>query len=91
LIAINIKSFLFGSKLFDINMCVCNNALMKQIKTIIQTLRKGGYSQEHLAKVAGVSQMSISRWVAKSPKLVNISAYRKLEKLLENTPVKPAR
>ena len=51
---------------------------MKTIKQTINLLLKAGYSQQTLAKIAKVSQMTISRWSKTEPKLVNIAAHKKL-------------
>lgn len=55
---------------------------MNTLNSIVLKLRAKGYSQEYLAVVAEVSQMTISRWAKENPKLTNIEALKKLEKLL---------
>ena len=56
---------------------------MKTLKQLVAFLRRRDYSQERIARIAGVSQMTISRWEKENPKSINISAHRKLEKEVE--------
>lgn len=56
---------------------------MKTLKATIQALHDRGFSQEAIAKEAGVSQMTISRWSKKNPRLVNMGALAKMQKFLE--------
>ncbi len=56
---------------------------MKTLKQTINALLDLDHSQADLAKVAKVSQMTISRWNLKDPKLVNVAALNRLTKFLD--------
>lgn len=57
---------------------------MQTLRQVVKELRKLGHSQLALSKVAGVSQMTISRWEKASPgKLINLAALRRLTRMLE--------
>lgn len=56
---------------------------MKTLKQLVTFLRNRDYSQERIARIAGVSQMTISRWEKESPVSVNMAAHRKLSKEVE--------
>lgn len=53
------------------------------LRATIKALRALHYSQDAIAKEARVSQMTISRWERKDPKLVNVAALNRLIKFLE--------
>ncbi len=48
---------------------------------LVLELLGAGYSQQDIAKIAKVSQMTISRWAKDSPK--NMTAKNRLEKFAE--------
>lgn len=56
---------------------------MKTLKRIVNVLLTKNCSQDEIAKAAGVSQMTISRWKDKSPDRVDLKALNKLEKYME--------
>lgn len=55
---------------------------MKTLKRMVNELLTLNCSQQVLAKKAGVSQMTISRWKDADPEKTNMKAYFKLEKYL---------
>lgn len=57
---------------------------MKTLKQLVTYLRNRDYSQERIARIAGVSQMTISRWAKENPALLNMNAHRKLTKEVES-------
>lgn len=61
---------------------------MKTLKEAITALHERGYSQQRMAKIARVSQMTISRWSKRNPSLVNMKALERLKKTLQAESVK---
>ena len=51
---------------------------MNTLKQLVTTLRERGYSQARIARIAGVSQMTVSRWEKEAPDRVNMAAHRRL-------------
>lgn len=51
---------------------------MQTLKQLVTTLRNRDYSQARIARIAGVSQMTVSRWEKEAPTNVNMSAHRRL-------------
>lgn len=56
---------------------------MDNIKSIVNDLSNAGYTQQALGKIAGVSQMTISRWKTEPPRRVNKKALKRLINLHE--------
>lgn len=61
---------------------------METVNSVVKQLRALGFAQLAIAKKAKVSQMTISRWEVKSPRLVNLAALKRLSKLLADTKAK---
>lgn len=51
---------------------------MQTLKQLVTILRNRDYSQARIARIAGVSQMTVSRWEKEAPKNVNMAAHRRL-------------
>lgn len=51
---------------------------MNTLKQLVAVLRSRGYSQARIGRIAGVSQMTVSRWEKEAPKHVNLAAHRRL-------------
>jgi len=68
----------FQPKVFDMPILACMMRSMKTLKQLVTTLRERGYSQARIGRIAGVSQMTISRWEKESPTHVNVIAQRRL-------------
>lgn len=64
--------------MFAILFLSCMMRIMKTLKQLVTTLRERGYSQARIGRVAGVSQMTVSRWEKEAPKHVDMVAHRRL-------------
>lgn len=53
---------------------------MDTLNEIVNSLLYKGHSQADIAKVARVSQMTISRWSRTNPTLVNVKAIERLKR-----------
>lgn len=56
---------------------------MNTLKQLVTALRNRGYSQARIGRIAGVSQMTVSRWEKESPSKVDLAAHRRLTQELK--------
>lgn len=52
---------------------------MNTLKQLVTILRNRDYSQARIGRIAGVSQMTVSRWEKDNPKRIDMKALRRLE------------
>lgn len=69
--------------MFDTDRFFIYDEHMKTLKQLVTELRNRGYSQARIGRIAGVSQMTVSRWEKEAPTNVNLAAHRRLTQELK--------